>query len=172
MYPGVCAHAPGLHECIKLCIFFNVFFETTSAVFIRFHIGPSVERIVTIYSNVSAPLNKMAIMPIYGKTKKYSSSELRKLRGWILIYSTRNARSTNFVQMIVVGWPLTFLRQGQICAPIYLYGENAEKSFSQNVLKTNGWNLWYMIKIVKLFNYNQNFVPSGCVPLPLGYIIV
>ena len=26
--------------------------------------------------------------------------------------------------------------QGQVCAPIYLYGENVKKSFSQNVLKT------------------------------------
>ena len=38
-----------------------------------------------------------------------------------------------------------FLRQGQICAP--MYGENVEKSFSQKVLKTNGWNLQCMIKV-------------------------
>ena len=38
-----------------------------------------------------------------------------------------------------------FLRQGQICDPIYLYLENVEKPFSQNVLKTNGWNLQCMI---------------------------
>ena len=30
------------------------------------------------------------------------------------------------------------LLQGQICIPVHLYGENVEKSFSQNVLKTNG----------------------------------
>ena len=29
---------------------------------------------------------------------------------------------------------LTFLLIGQICAHIYLYGENVEKSFSKNVL--------------------------------------
>ena len=40
--------------------------------------------------------------------------------------------------MITLGWPLTFLRQGQI---MHLYGENTEKSFSQNMLKINGWNL-------------------------------
>ena len=30
------------------------------------------------------------------------------------------------------------LRHGQICVPIHLYWENVEKSFSQNILKTNG----------------------------------
>ena len=31
---------------------------------------------------------------------------------------------------MVVGWPLTFLRQGQIFALIVSYGENVKKSFS------------------------------------------
>ena len=31
---------------------------------------PSVERLLTIYSNGSVPWNKMAAMPIYGKTLK------------------------------------------------------------------------------------------------------
>ena len=39
--------------------------------------------------------------------------------------------------------------------------ENAEKSFSQNVLKTNGWNLLCIIKVEKPFSYNQNFIPQG-----------
>ena len=38
--------------------------------------------------------------------------------------------------MMIIGWPFTFLQQGQICIPIHLYGENVEKSFSQKVLKT------------------------------------
>ena len=42
---------------------------------------------------------------------------------------------------------------------MHLYRENVEKSFSQNVLKTNGRNLQFMIKVVKLLRYNQNFVP-------------
>ena len=40
---------------------------------------------------------------------------------------------------MVKGWPLIFLWQGQIYIPMHLYGENVEKSFSQNVLKTNDW---------------------------------
>ena len=33
---------------------------------------------------------------------------------------------------------------------MHLYGENVEMSFSQNVLKTKGWNLQCMIKLLKL----------------------
>ena len=36
-------------------------------IFPRFHIIPSIDEILTIYSNDFAPLNKMATMPIYGK---------------------------------------------------------------------------------------------------------
>ena len=36
--------------------------------------GFSVERMLTICSNGSAPLNKMAALPIYGKTFKKSFS--------------------------------------------------------------------------------------------------
>ena len=72
--------------------------------------------------------------------------------------------------MLVECKPLTFLRQRQIFAIIHLYGENVEKSFSQYVLKTKGWNLQYMIKEEKLFRHYQNF--RGYMPLRLGYINV
>ena len=62
---------------------------------------------------------------------------------------------------MTLGWHLTFLHQGQICVPMHLYGENIENSVSHNVLKTNGWNLQYMIKVANPFSYNQNFVPQG-----------
>ena len=64
------------------------------------------------------------------------------------------------------------LRQGQIFVPMHLYGENVEKSFSQNGLKANGRNLQCVIKVVKYFSNNQTFVPEGYVPLPLGYMHV
>ena len=52
----------------KAALFLNILFsESSRAIFTRFHTGPSVERILTICSNGSAPLNKMAAMPIYGK---------------------------------------------------------------------------------------------------------
>ena len=81
-----------------------------------------------------------------------------------------DSRSTKFVQMMVVGWPLIFLRQDQICTLIHLYGENVEKSFSQWIIKTTGWNLQGMIKLVKLFSYYQNF--WGYLPLLLDFIHV
>ena len=53
-------------------------------------------------------------------------------------YIASGTRFIKFVQMMIVGLPLTFLQQGQNCIPIHLYGEDVEKSFSQIVLKTNG----------------------------------
>ena len=81
----------------------------------------------------------------------------------MLKYSIGDSRSTNFVQIMVVGWPLTFLRQGQICALEHLYEETVGKSFCQNVLKTNGWNIQSMIKFFFFFffSYNKYFVPRG-----------
>ena len=38
---------------------------------------------------------------------------------------------------------------------------------SQWIIKTNGWNLQCMIKVVKLFSYCRNF--GGYLPLPLGF---
>ena len=32
----------------------------------------------------------------------------RKLWGWILVYSIGDARSTKFIQIMILGWPLTF----------------------------------------------------------------
>ena len=49
----------------------NIFFsETAGPIFPKIHMGPSVERILTICSNGSAPLNKVAAMSIYGITRK------------------------------------------------------------------------------------------------------
>ena len=41
--------------------------------------------------------------------KKSSAPESIKLRGWILVYSTRDMRSSKFVPMIIPVWPLTFI---------------------------------------------------------------
>ena len=52
-----------------------------------------------------------------------------KLCGWILVYSIGDSRSTKFIQMMIQGWPLIFLWQGQICIPTLLYSENIQKLF-------------------------------------------
>ena len=100
--------------------------------------GPSVERLLTKFTNGSAALTKVAAMPIYGKnTLKIFLSRMKKaLR---LNLGIKDSRSTRFVQMVILAWPLTFLRHGQIRVPMHLCGENIEKLFSQNVLKSNGY---------------------------------
>ena len=48
----------------------NIFSESAGTIFTRSHMGHSVERMLTNFSNGSAPLNKIAAMPIYGKSLK------------------------------------------------------------------------------------------------------
>ena len=48
--------------------------ETACPIFTRFHMGPSFKGMLTICSNGSAPLNKMAAKPIHGKNTKIFSS--------------------------------------------------------------------------------------------------
>ena len=52
--------------------------------------------------------------------------------------------------------------------PYTFVWENVEKSFSQNVFRTNDCNLQCMIKVVKVFSYNQNFVTWGLSALAPG----
>ena len=59
---------------------------------------------------------KKTHLKIFSRTKKASRLNL--------IYSIRDLRSTKFSQMMILGWSLTFLWQGQICSPIFFYGEN------------------------------------------------
>ena len=104
--------------------------------------------------------------------KKSPTPEPRKLWGWILVYSIADSRTTTFIQMMTLGdiWPFHGkVRFGSLC--IYI-GKILKKSFSQNILKTNGQNLQCMIQVANPFSYNQNFVPQGYLPLPLGYIHV
>ena len=75
----------------------------------------------------------MAAMPIYGKIFKnllLQNRESFEAESWYIASGTQVLLSF-FFQMMVIGRPLTFLRQCQICAPIHLSGENVEKSFSQ-----------------------------------------
>ena len=73
---------------------------------------------------------------------------------------------------MTLGWLLTVLRKYQICVSMHLYEENIEKSFSQNLIKTNGWDLQCIIKVANPFCYNQKFVPRGYLPLLFAYIHV
>ena len=67
--------------------------------------------------------SKMAAMPIYGKNLwKSSSPEQRLPWGWIFAQIIGDGRSTKVAKMLVVHWRLTFLRQGQVCFLMHLYG--------------------------------------------------
>ena len=112
----------------------------------------------------------MAAMPIYGEnTWKYSSPEPRKFRGWILVYSIGDSVCTEFVQMMFVGWPLTFYGKVKFVPPYICIGKML-KYVLYYVLKFYGWNLQRMIKEVQLFSYRQNV--WGFLPLPLSYVHV
>ena len=79
------------------------------------------------------------------KTLKSSSPEPRKFWGWILVYSIWDARSTKFVQVMILGLPLTFLWQGQISVLLkflsYLLWQNLASAAMQ-------WLFWSGERIV------------------------
>ena len=67
---GVICPCPWAMYKYKIMKSLNVSSENAGTIFTRFHMEPSVERMLTICSNGSVPLNKMAAMPINGKTLK------------------------------------------------------------------------------------------------------
>ena len=70
-------------------------------------------------------------LKIFSRTKKALGLSLGVQHGGLKVYQvcSPDARRLKFD---------LFLRQGQTCAPIHLYVEKVEKSFSQNILLTNG----------------------------------
>ena len=117
---------------------------------------------IKICTNGHGPLSKMADMPINRKTLKHPSSpEPRKLWDWLFIYSIGDFDDHSLTYDLFT--------ESQKRVLMHLYEENIEKSFSHDVLKTNGWNLQCMINVANPLSYNQNFVPRGYLPLPLGY---
>ena len=82
------------------------------------------------------PLSKMTAMSIYDNNLwKSSSWEPSKPYGLIVAHIIGDGRSTKVGKMMVLRWRLTFLRKGQICFTIHLYGpytfiwENVEKTY-------------------------------------------
>ena len=93
--------------------------------------GPSVEGVLSLCSNRSASLNKMATMPTYGKKHlKSSSPNQRKLQGCILVYGTRDSRSTKFVQNDHLRLTLDlFLQQVKFASPCICVGKKLKIRF-------------------------------------------
>ena len=74
---------------------------------------------------------------------------------------TQDLASLIFFQTMTLDWPVTSLWQGQTCVPMQLYKIYIENSFSETVLKFNGWNLKCMINVANPYICNSHFVPRG-----------
>ena len=76
---GVICPCPSAMYMYKIVKSLNAFFsEIAETVFTRFYMGFPVERMLTICSNGSVPLDKMAAMPTYSKTLKIVFSRTKK----------------------------------------------------------------------------------------------
>ena len=63
------------------------------------------------------------LMHLHGKKHlKILFSKLRTACGWIFAYIIWNWRSTKVAKIILIHWHLTFLRRGQVCFCMHLYG--------------------------------------------------
>ena len=93
----------------------DFFSETIGPISVKFHIQHPGNVRLKICSNGPGLMAKMGTMPIYGKTLKKSSPP--EPLGWLpcyLVYSIRWQSTTNFVQMVTLGWPWPIFREGQI----------------------------------------------------------
>ena len=72
--PGVIHPYHWLIHVLGIVFFKRLSSETARPIFTRFHMGPSVEDILTIYLNGYTPLNKMVAMSILGKNTINNSS--------------------------------------------------------------------------------------------------
>ena len=63
-------------------------------------------KLAKIDTNCIGHMTKMAGMPIYGKNPlKYSSPEPEGWWLWDLVCNILDVGPTNFVQMMILGWP-------------------------------------------------------------------
>ena len=80
---------------------------------------------------------------IWYKTFKNLLLQNRMPWRWTFAGIIGDGRSTNIAKRIVVRWRLTFLRQGQVCFPMHLYGKNLQKS-SPKPSMPFGWIFAYI----------------------------
>ena len=143
--------------------------EIPGPIFSKLHVEPSGKGGLKSYTNCYGPLIKMAAMSIYDKTLKtllFQNQETFKAESWYITSRTQGLPGLYEWWPQVDRWP--FFRQGPIWVSMHLYGENIEKSFFQNVFKTNGWNLQCVIKVVEHFSY-KTFCPLRVIfPCPLA----
>ena len=122
---------------VCMSTFSNIFFsETTGPIEAKFHMKPPWDGGMKDCSNGPGHMTKMAAMPVCGKSlQKSSSPELKGLWPWKLVCSIGCSSTTNFVQMMTLGWPWPSLRQGQIWSLMLVYGEKGKTiDFSENIV--------------------------------------
>ena len=117
-----CDHSPSVCLSTPLNNFSS---ETPGPIFFKLHVEPSVKGGFKIFTNGYC---QMAAMPVYMVKilrNLFQNQESFEAESWCI----GDSRSTKFVQSMTLGWPLTFLWQGQICIPMHLYAKNIENHF-------------------------------------------
>ena len=109
-----------------------------------------------------------------------------------LVCSIGDLGPTKFVQMMTLGWPWSFLQQGQMCFFMLLYGKiyiSSGKILESHLMAEtyNKWPVWQKVYVdIKILTPNGLSAParglytsikawkicikSGCLLLPWGYI--
>ena len=97
--------------------------ETTGLIEAKSHLEPPWDGGMKVYSSGSGHMTA-----IYGKNlKKYSSLGPKGRWPWNLVCTIRCLSTTNFIQMMTLGWPWPILRQGQIWSLMLLYGKKLKQ---------------------------------------------
>ena len=144
--------------CLKIFNFSAINFSVylNRHVFVmRYHTRPCVEGVLLICLNRSAWLTRWPPCPYMVKTPL--NLLLQNQESFKAESCSRALEAQSYPSLFkwwLWCWNLTFVRRGQICVPMNWYGKNIEKTVSQNVFKTYGWNLQCMIKVANPFSYN------------------
>ena len=146
--------------------------ETTGPIKVIFHMELLWDGGTKVCSKGPGHLTNMAAMPIYGKNlKKSSSAEPKGWWPWNLVCIIGCSSTTNFSQMMTLGWPWPILWQGQVWVPYaFVWEKGKTMDFSEGVVV-------YDLKLATDDRNNNKFLltskhcPLGAVcPLCQGYI--
>ena len=92
---------------------------------------------------VAVHWSRLPPRPYMVKTFK-NPPEPRMPWGWTFAGIIGDGRSTKIAKRIFVSWRLIFLRQGQVCFPMHLYGKNLKKCSSPKPSVPYGWIFAYI----------------------------
>ena len=81
---------------------------------------------------MSLGVSLLKILILIKKTLKSLLENQESFDDKCLVYSIGNVRTTKFIQMMIRGWPLTFLQQEQLCFLFICIGKMWKVIFSKN----------------------------------------